>query len=77
VAEIGEARTAVRRVGEYEVEIIQRPGGLWVGSVIYIDDGSRQKIGETKLKNQRGEAVAEAERIAKAHKGPEIEKLDV
>jgi hypothetical protein len=64
-------------MGEYEVEITQRPGGSWVGSVIYIDGGSRQEIGETQLKNQRGEAVAEGERIAKAHKGPEIEKLDV
>jgi hypothetical protein len=64
-------------MSEYEVEITQEAGGSWIGNVVYIKDGKRESIGQTKLKNERKLAVAEAQRIAKAHKGPEIEKLDV
>ena len=64
-------------MGEYEVEVTQEASGAWRGVVIHVNGGEREMLGETKLKNQRGEAMAEAERIAKAHKGPEIEKLNV
>jgi hypothetical protein len=64
-------------MGEYEVEITQEPSGYWIGNVFYVKDGDREAIGETKRKDKRNDAVAEAGRIAKFHKGPEIEKLDV
>jgi hypothetical protein len=64
-------------MSEYEVEITQEAGGSWIGLVVHVTGEQRETIGQTKLKNQRGEAVSEAHRIAKAHKGPEVEKLDV
>lgn len=67
----------VWKMGDYEAEIIQEANGHWSGKVFHVHGGTREEIGETKRKNQRGEAVAEAERIAKLHKGPEIEKLNV
>jgi hypothetical protein len=64
-------------MGEYEVEITQSAGGYWSGKVFHVHGSKREEIGGTRPKEQRNEAVAEAGRIAKVHKGPEIEKLSV
>lgn len=66
-------------MSSYEVEINEIEQGLFVGTVVFVDDnGSRKVIGQTDGSGMKPTVEERAAEIAKRHKeGPEIVQLDV
>jgi hypothetical protein len=66
-------------MGTYEVEINEVEEGLFVGTVIFVDDdGRRETIGFTKGSGMKPKVEELATEIATRHKdGPETRQLDI